>query len=316
MNNKYFLRIAGAFLVILAAMVTVSSAADEPAERDIIRTRLTTEEEPWLRLNAGGHTATVEALAFTPDGERLCSAGLDKNVLVWNLSNLRDLKRTFLRERTIRWQVARGLRGSIYALASAPNDGLLAIGGYGAMGSLGEILLVDPVKGTLVKVLEGHRQTVCSLAFSPDGKRLVSADTSGCVLLWNREGGKPITIYDPDEKTYGPEKAALIAKQPKMRPVGFVGNNDIVVPVLAGQSKDAQLTWKLMLIDAGNPKQYRRAPATALWHGERLCVRSRNILGRFRRFGRFALFVGSEIRFGYPEEAPVRCSRSFVKFQS
>ena len=142
-------------------------------------------------------------------------------MFVWNLSTLRDLKRIFLRERTIRWQVARGLRGSIYALASAPNDGLLAIGGYGAMGSLGEILLVDPVKGTLVKVLEGHKQTVCSLAFSPDGKKLVSADTSGCVLLWNRDSGKPVTIYEADEKTYGPQKAALIAKQPKLRPVAF-----------------------------------------------------------------------------------------------
>ena len=255
MKMKNIRRTIGLLFAILSAAGSAAFAADEPGQRDLIRTKLTVEEEPWLRLCAGGHTATVQSLAFTPDGERLCSAGLDKDVFVWNLSNMRDLKRTFLRERTLRWQVARGLRGGIYAIASAPNDGLLAIGGYGAMGALGEILLVDPVKGTLVKVLEGHRQTVCSLAFSPDGKRLVSADTSGCVLLWNREGGKPITIYEPDEKTYGPEKAALLAKQPKMRPVAFSGNS-LLVPVYVGKPSDSRLSWKLMRIDAGNPQSH------------------------------------------------------------
>ncbi|MCC6127139.1 MAG: caspase family protein [Pirellulales bacterium] len=250
-------RMVGIFLAVLSTAFSTSLIADEATQRDIVRTKLTVEEEPWLRINAGGHTATVQALAFAPDSERLCSAGLDKDVLVWNLSTLRDIKRTFLRERTIRWQVARGLRGGIYALASAPNDGLLAIGGYGAMGSLGEILLVDPVKGTMVKVLEGHRQTVCSLAFSPDGKRLVSADTSGCVLLWDREGGKPVTIYEPDEKTYGPEIAALIAQQPKTRPVCFVGNNQIVVPVFTRIFHDRSLWWDLMLIDVNNPQNHR-----------------------------------------------------------
>ncbi len=126
-------------------------------------------------------------LAFTPDSSRLCSAGLDKIVQVWNLGGIsRDIRRVYLRERTIRWQVARGLRGSIYALSIAPNDGLLAFGGYGAMGSLGEILLVNPVSGNLSKVLEGHRQTVCSLSFSADGQWLASQDTGGQAMLWQR----------------------------------------------------------------------------------------------------------------------------------
>jgi WD40 repeat protein len=129
--------------VLLAAVVAAAgglacAAAEDAGQRDLIRVRQKPEEEPWLRINAGGHTAAVEALCFTPDSTRLCSAGLDKVVQVWNVSAVtRDLRRVFLRERIIRWQVARGLRGSIYAIASSPGDGLLAIGGYGAMGSLG-----------------------------------------------------------------------------------------------------------------------------------------------------------------------------------
>ena len=151
----------------------------------------------------GGHTASVRALTFSPDGKRLCSGGLDKIVEVWNLSGVaRDIRRSYLRERTIRWQVARGLRGSIFALAAAPSDGLLALGGYGAMGSLGEILLVHPIDGSLVKVLEGHRQTICSLSFSTDGNWLASSDAAGQSTLWRREGWQPRILYEADAKTY------------------------------------------------------------------------------------------------------------------
>src|SRR5262249_9715380 len=132
--------LASALALTLTSAYLPSALADDSAQRDIIRVR----EEPWLRIDSGGHTAAVRALAFTSDSSRLLSGGLDKNVEVWNMAALRDLRRVFLRERTIRWQVARGLRGSIYALAAAPDAPLVAIGGYGAMGSLGEIVLVNP----------------------------------------------------------------------------------------------------------------------------------------------------------------------------
>ncbi len=107
-----------------------------------------TDDEPRLRINTGGHTASVRALAFSPDSSRLYSAGLDKIVQIWNLKTVtRDLTGNYLRERTIRWEVARGLRGNIYAMAAAPSDGLLAWGGFGARTNTGLILLVDPVSG-------------------------------------------------------------------------------------------------------------------------------------------------------------------------
>ena len=233
--------------------------AGEPAtaHRDLIRVRQESPEEPWLRINAGGHTGTVQALGFTPDSQRLCSAGLDKQVLVWNLKALqRDLRRSFLRERTIRWQVARGLRGSIYALAVAPSDGMLAFGGYGAMGSLGEILLVDPVTGGLVQVLQSHRQTVCSLAFSADGNRLVSSDTAGQVTLWTRDDWKPVVLVHPDEATYGAAAARAIAAAPQLRPLAIVGD-DVVIPLYQGRSAGGSLQWKLNLVRLDDPRQTR-----------------------------------------------------------
>lgn len=214
-------------------------------------------EEPWLRINAGGHTAAVHALAYLPDGHRLCSAGLDKSVLVWNLKAVaRDLRRTFLRERTIRWQVARGLRGSLYALAASPSDGLLAMGGYGAMGSLGEILLVNPVEGTLAKVLQGHRQTICSLAFSSDGNWLASSDASGRAMVWRRGQWQPHTLYDSDAKTYDAELARLIRQQPKLRPIEVLGSREVVVPVCVGRQADGRPGWNLQQIRLDDPEKY------------------------------------------------------------
>jgi WD40 repeat protein len=235
--------------LVLAFAGIPAAFADDPGQRDIIRVREGTKEEPWLRIDSGGHTAAVRALAFTSDSSRLLSGGLDKNVEVWNMAALRDLRRVFLRERTIRWQVARGMRGSIYALATAPDAPLVAIGGYGAMGSLGEIVLVNPVDGKLIKVLEGHRQTICSLAFSPDGKWLASMDTAGETRLWNRGDWSSRMLYEQDAKTFGTETAAVIAKQIKLRPLAFRDDNHVVVPAFVSRPGESRLRWQLVEIN-------------------------------------------------------------------
>ena len=244
-------------LILPLANLPAAALAQAPAERDIVRVREGVQDEPWLRIDAAGHTAAVHALAFTNDSSRLCSGGLDKNVEVWNMAALRDLHRVFLRERTIRWQVARGLRGSIYALAAAPDAPLLAIGGYGAMGSLGEIVLVNPIDGKLVKVLEGHRQTICSLAFSSDGKWLASMDTAGETRLWKRSDWSSRVIYHQDAETYGAEAAAMIARQMKLRPIAFLGSSHIVLPTFASNPGDTRLRWRLVEVNASDPTDYR-----------------------------------------------------------
>ena len=43
------------------------------------------KKEPLFRLEAGGPTSRVTALAFSPDGQTLYAAGGDKVVRVWRL---------------------------------------------------------------------------------------------------------------------------------------------------------------------------------------------------------------------------------------
>lgn len=225
---------------------------DVPRTRDLV---FVPSGEPQLRINVHGHTGSVRALCFTPDGSRLCSAGADKVVQVWNLrAATRDLQGVFLRERTLRWQVARGPLGQIHALAMSPREGWLALAGHSAMGSLGEILLVNPLRGTLERVLDGHRQAVCALAFSRDGRYLASADVQGQVLLWQAPAWKPRTLYAPDEKTYGTQRAQKIAAQPHFRPV-VIAANDVILPVNVGEDAAGRLLWKLQRVPIAQPEQ-------------------------------------------------------------
>jgi len=228
-------------------------------------------EEPRLRINPGGHTGVVHALAFAGDSDRsdrLCSAG-DKVVHVWNLSALtRDLATVFLRERTIRWQVARGPLGQIYALAYDAQGGLLALGGQAAMPPWGQIVLVEPKSGKLVHVLEGHRATLASLAFSPDGQWLASADVTGQTLLWKRGPWKPVVVLKPDDQQHGKDVAAAIQKQTgsdRSRFVAFAGNQWLVVPVYVRQTAGGSLVWKLEQVSVADPTvRYDLAPGGAV----------------------------------------------------
>ena len=105
------------------------------------------------------HIDAVYALAFTPDGKRLVSASADRGVKVWD--------------------VASGER--LYTL-SEPTDGLntLAVDPAGkrvAAGGLDRTIRVWSLgekSGTLLNSLIAHEDAILQLAWSPDGKYLVS----------------------------------------------------------------------------------------------------------------------------------------------
>ena len=141
-------------------------------------------ELPRLVIDSGGHMGMIRDVAFTRDGRFLVSAGDDKVIRIWDTA----LGKTV---RTIRGQIGEGDEGKINALALSPDNRYLAVGGYfpGSLEDQGAIRVYDFDSGELLGLLKGHKGAVLSLAFSPDGHRLISgADFADkTVRIWNVE---------------------------------------------------------------------------------------------------------------------------------
>jgi WD40 repeat protein len=150
------------------------------------------DEKPILQLDTGGHMAIIKGLTFTPNGEQLVSASDDKVIRVWDVATGKTL-------RTIRGEIAPGDAGKIFAMALSPDGKWLAAGGYAGTftGSkpredeeAHKIRLYDFASGELKALLKGHENVVFSLAFSPDGTRLISGSADKTAIIW---GVSPVT---------------------------------------------------------------------------------------------------------------------------
>ena len=258
--------------LLASAAGLVAWAAD--ARADIERSGA----DPILRLDLPGHTGEVRALAFTADSARLISGGRDKVAIVWTLDprgvpaegedgrTSRNIARRRLKERAVRWQVARGTRGAIQALAvsGGKERGLVALAGSGAMGSTGEILLLDAEDGSLVKTLGGgervgHRQSVAALAFTADGTWLVSQDLDGQVFAWKRaDDWQPIELVGREETRFGADGAAALRRMPPLRPLAAIGSTQVVVPALVSAAAAETPIWRLRIIDLREPRAAER----------------------------------------------------------
>src|SRR6185369_2789035 len=66
-------------------------------------------------------------------------------------------------------------------------------GSTAASGSSDESVIVwDVASGTLLHRLQGHTQTVYSVAFTPDGTRVVSVGGDGLMIVWDVSSGEMV----------------------------------------------------------------------------------------------------------------------------
>ena len=176
--------------------------------------RLVSGEQPASRVYPGrvrvydAETGEAEEMQFpiatpslslSPDGRYLAAAGIEVP------TEVRDLKTGEV--------VARLETGdSAQSVAFSPDGRFLAVGHYG-----GSTVLLSTEDFEPVGNLSGQRARVTSLAFSPDGTRLVAATARGTVQLWDVVSqsvlGAPLTV-EPDAviaATFTPDGTHVVA---------------------------------------------------------------------------------------------------------
>jgi WD40 repeat protein len=144
-----------------------------------------------------GHKDSIMCLACSPDGKRALTGGLDsdRTVRLWNLETGEELRQL----------VGHGER--IMGVDFSPDGRLAASAAWDATVRLWDLQTGKEIRrfpdphgraeaGRKAPRLAAQKAHVYGVAFSPDGKYLVSGDESGELFLWDVATGKHLFSYE------------------------------------------------------------------------------------------------------------------------
>ncbi|CAJ1929442.1 unnamed protein product [Sphenostylis stenocarpa] len=137
-----------------------------------------------------GHQSEVNCIKWDPTGSLLASCSDDMTAKIWSMKHdkyLHDFREHSKEIYTIRWSPtgpATNNPNRSLVLASASFDST--------------VKLWDVELGKLLYSLDGHRDRVYSLAFSPNGEYLASGSPDKSMLIWSLKEGKIVKTYTGD----------------------------------------------------------------------------------------------------------------------
>ncbi len=122
-----------------------------------------------------GHTSTVNAMAYSPDGNMIASGSSDGSIRFWDAVTGDEISTIWGHEDAIR------------SLAFSEDGATLASGGDDKT-----IRIWDVSTGEELRTITGHTDWVNSVAFSPTRNILASGSWDHTVRLWDLDTGEEI----------------------------------------------------------------------------------------------------------------------------
>ena len=160
-------------LALQAVSLTTNAGLPAPYEVQEALHRAVQNSRASLTLNA--HQGDVSAIAYSPDGARLASAGIDGTAKVWD-AETGELLLTIT-----------GYTGAVNDAAFNPDGSR-----WGTAGADQTARVWDSQTGEEQLTLSGHTGEVTSATFSPDGRRLATTSADGTAKIWDAVTGEDI----------------------------------------------------------------------------------------------------------------------------
>lgn len=132
-----------------------------------------------LPVNQNGHSAPITHVAFRSDGRRLATSSYDGSVLVWDVSE------------PSRPAVLQRLRHRRLVNASAWNSSAASLLATASADKTVAVWSVpDEGEPALINVLARHTDDINSVAWMPDGERLICVSEDGRATMWDAIAGE------------------------------------------------------------------------------------------------------------------------------
>jgi WD40 repeat protein len=133
-----------------------------------------------------GHTKEVLSVCWSRDGQRVLSGSDDGTAREWDVE----------KGETILGPIKTGYEW-VFAVVYSPDMTMFATGGHEEPeNSKSPVKIWDVKTGALVAALEGHTDWVGCLAWTPDGKTLISGSADRSIRTWNTSNWKQIAVLE------------------------------------------------------------------------------------------------------------------------
>ncbi|KIK39019.1 hypothetical protein CY34DRAFT_361562 [Suillus luteus UH-Slu-Lm8-n1] len=143
-----------------------------------------------------GHTDSVGSVCWSRDGRRVLSGSNDGTVRQWEVESGETMPEPI---ENILASIETG-HNHVFAVVYSPDTTLIATGGrdgpYSEQPTESSVKIWDAKTGKLVATLKGHTNDVTCLAWTKDGKTLISGSSDSSIRTWNTTNWKQTAVLD------------------------------------------------------------------------------------------------------------------------